>query len=156
MMHSTHNVTLTHCNMMHGTHVTLTHCNMMHGTHNITLTHCNMMHSTCNITLTHCHMMHDTHNITLTHCNMMHGTHNVKVIKIIIQVQKFLFVHCLNLVFDNQKQHVKHNRVKTLSFYNHRKTPRIFEQLMDYNVSGLAPSASPIHCYKICVLRKCH
>jgi hypothetical protein len=29
---------LTHRNMMHGTHkVTLTHCNMMHGTHNVTL-----------------------------------------------------------------------------------------------------------------------
>ena len=29
---------LTHCNMMHGTHnVTLTHCNMVHGTHNVTL-----------------------------------------------------------------------------------------------------------------------
>ena len=46
MMHGTHSVTLTHCNMMHGTHVTLTHCNMMHGTHNVTLTHCNMMHGT--------------------------------------------------------------------------------------------------------------
>ena len=33
MMHGTHNVTLTHCNMMHATYVTLTHCNMMHGTH---------------------------------------------------------------------------------------------------------------------------
>ena len=32
-MHGTHNVTLTHCNIMHGTHVTLTHCNIMHGTY---------------------------------------------------------------------------------------------------------------------------
>ena len=36
MTHGTHNVTLTHSNMVHGTHnVTLTHCNMMHGTHNV-------------------------------------------------------------------------------------------------------------------------
>ena len=47
MMHGTHIVTLTRCNMMHGTHiVTLTRCNMMHGTHKVTLTHCNMMHGT--------------------------------------------------------------------------------------------------------------
>ena len=49
MMHDTHNVTLTHCNKMHGTHVTLTHCNKMHDTHNVTLTHCNMMHDIHNV-----------------------------------------------------------------------------------------------------------
>ena len=42
------------------------------------LTHCNMMHGTHNVTLTHCNMMHGTHNVTLIHCNTMHGTHNVK------------------------------------------------------------------------------
>ena len=52
--------------MMHGTYVTLTHCNMMHGTHNVTLTHYNMMHGT---------------HVTLTHCNMMHGTHSVKLME---------------------------------------------------------------------------
>ena len=55
----------------------LTHCNMMHGTHNVTLTHCSMMHGTHSVTLTHCNMMHGTHSVALTHCNMMHGTHNV-------------------------------------------------------------------------------
>ena len=51
----------------------------MHGTHNLKLTHCNMMHGTHNVTLTHCNMMHGTHNVKLTHCNMMHGTYNVKI-----------------------------------------------------------------------------
>ena len=57
----------------------VTHCNMMHGTHNVTLTHCNMMHGTHNVTLTHCNMMLGTHSFTLTHCNMIHGTRNVKL-----------------------------------------------------------------------------
>ena len=55
---------------------------MMHGTHNVTLTPCNMMHGTHNVALTYCNMMHGTHNVTLTYCNMMHGTHNVKLLSI--------------------------------------------------------------------------
>ena len=57
MMHGTHNVVLTHCSMMHGTHVILTHCNMMHGTHNVILTHCNMMHGTHNVKLMLYHIL---------------------------------------------------------------------------------------------------
>ena len=52
---------------------------MMHGTHSVTLTHCNVTHGTRSVTLTHCSVTHGTRNVTLAHCNMTHGTHNVKL-----------------------------------------------------------------------------